>query len=83
MTQICMHPFCGPMPPNAPYGSWRIIHALSRADISHLAIYADDENGELWRFVETRDGLARHPAGAPVVEKLNLGPGGFRLEQVR
>lgn len=78
--RICMHPLYGPTPQDAPYGVWRIVHTISGDDISHLVIYADDETGELWRFVETRDGIARLPAGAPEIEKLVLGPGALRLE---
>lgn len=79
--QICMHPFCGPMPQNAVYGTWKILHTASGEDIAPLTIYADDEAGILWRFIETRDGIARHPAGAPEVEQINLGPGSFRLNR--
>lgn len=77
--KICMHPFCGPMPPNAIYGEWQIFHTVSGQNIAPLTIYADDETGDLWRFVESRNGIARHPAGAPEVERLNLGPSGLRL----
>jgi hypothetical protein len=59
-VRLCWNSDYGPMPLNAEAGdTWRIIHVLSGADIGHLVFYVDDETGDLWRFVEDRDGIIK------------------------
>jgi hypothetical protein len=80
--KLCAHVTYGPIA--LTEGQWRVIHRLSREEL-HLVVYADDETGEIWRFVEDREGqIAKDPAKPDqfMVEKLTLGPGALKLERV-
>ena len=79
--KLCWNAEYGPMPVNAQYKLWRVVHVLSGEDLSDKIFYADDDAGEIWRFEEDSFGRVKIEDGRPVVEKLVLGPRAIRLEQ--
>ena len=79
--KLCWTQTYGPIPINADFKVWEVIHVPSGEDISGMIFYADDETGEVWRFEVDWRGEFKIEGGRPVVEKLVLGPGKIRLER--
>jgi hypothetical protein len=80
IMKLCAN-FRGPIPTNDHGRRYRVVHILSGMTLTRT-FYADDETGEIWRYVEDWRGDIKLNSGEPEIEKLILGPGAIRIEEI-
>jgi hypothetical protein len=85
--KLCWNPDYGPIPWNATsdredgYWGMRDDLGIDITDEYPPIFYANDETGELWHFLVGDNGyLVLCLDGHPLIKKVTLGPGAFRLE---